>query len=123
GDPLTIRVAFTVNERTEDASFGITLMTDKNEVIFSEVRHAIYGGGVFERGSGEIAFAFEKVPFLDSRFTVNIDVRDAKGQIIDVLEPACDLEIMYPGQAVGFVSMPFHFELQPPGLVHERPSA
>jgi ABC-2 type transport system ATP-binding protein len=119
GSPLTVRLAFDVHEEIQDASFGITLMTERSEIVFSEVRHAIYGGGVFEPGHGEIAFVFEKIPFLDSRFTVNIDVRDSKGQVIDALEPACDLEVMYPGQALGFVSLPYHFELTPPAPTGE----
>ncbi len=114
GDALTIRVPFEVNETIDDASFGITVINEKSEIAFSEVRHAIYGGGTFEVGPGEIAFVFERIPFLDARFSINIDVRDSKGQVIDSIEPACELEVMYPGQANGTVSMPFVFELKAP---------
>ncbi len=120
GDPLTIHVAFEVTERIEDVSFGIALTTEKSDVIFSEVRHAIYGGGVFEPGVGEITFVFEHVPFLDGRFGINVDVRDSHGLVIDAKEPACEFEVMYPGRAIGFVSLDYRHELTPPGAPGRR---
>jgi hypothetical protein len=115
GDAFTLTVEFQVNERIEDVSFGIAIVTERGDVVFSEVRHAIYGGGVFATGAGQISFVFDRMPLLDGRLIVNVDVRDSKGLVIDVLEPACDIEVMYPGQASGMVMMPFHFDLRAPG--------
>jgi hypothetical protein len=114
GDPLTIRLEFEVAVEIEDVSFGVTVMSDRGEVVFSEVRHAIYGGGVFSPGVGEIALVFDAIPLLDGRFTVNLDVRDAHGLVIDALEPACQFEVMYPGRAVGLVALNFKFDLTAP---------
>jgi hypothetical protein len=114
GEALTIRLNFEVTEEIEDVSFGITIVSDRGDIMFSEVRHAIYGGGTFAPGFGEIEFVFDEITFLDGRFTVNIDVRDSKGLVIDAAEPACEFEVMYPGRAVGFVSLPFHLELVAP---------
>src|SRR5229473_4834756 len=64
GDPLTVRQEFEVTERIEDVSFGVTIMSERSDIVFSEVRHAIYGGGTFDPGAGEIALVFEGIPLL-----------------------------------------------------------
>ena len=114
GDPLTIRLEFEVAAEIEDVSFGVTIVSERGDIVFSEVRHAIYGGGIFSPGVGEIALVFDAIPLLDGRFTVNLDVRDSRGLVLDVLEPACQFEVMYPGRAVGLVALGFNFDLTAP---------
>ncbi len=114
GEPLTIRVSFEVSEPISGAQFSITVLSDRSDVVFAQLQDAATGGAVLDRGKGSAAFCFDSVPLLDGRFTVNVDVRDAGGVVLDVSEPACFFEVMNPGRATGLVALPMRLEITPP---------
>jgi ABC-2 type transport system ATP-binding protein len=114
GDPLTVTVGFDVTEPLLDARFQFTMLTDKAELVFSELREASVGGGVLERGHGTVQFSFDAVPLLDGKFIVNLDVRSGTGVVVDVREPACTFEVVNPGRSTGLVAMPLNVELVAP---------
>jgi ABC-2 type transport system ATP-binding protein len=120
GDPLAVRVDFEIAERMEDIRFCFTVLSEKADLVFAETREATFGGGVLDPGSGSVTFSFASIPLLDGRFTVNIDVRDAGGVVLDHSEPACQFEVMNPGRATGVVALAMGVEMSPPGALGGR---
>jgi len=117
GAPLVIRVQFEVAEPIADIRFGVTVLSEKSDVVFSEQREAAIGGGALDAGHGSVAFIFDAIPLLDGRFTVNVDVRDSGGLVLDVAEPACTFEVMNPGRATGLIELAMRVETYPPGTL------
>lgn len=114
GEPLTIRATFDVSAPLSGGQFSITILNEKSEAVFAQIVDAATGGVVLDRGTGVAAFRFESIALLDGRFTVNLDVRDAGGVVIDLSEPACFFEVMNPTRATGVVALPLHLEVTPP---------
>lgn len=114
GEPLTIRVAFEVAEALSGGHFSISVISERNEVVYQQTLEASTGGAVLDPGRGSAAFCFEAISLLDGRFTVNIDVRDAGGVVLDHAEPACVFEVMNPTRVTGLVALPMHLEVVAP---------
>ncbi|HVB04925.1 MAG TPA: ABC transporter ATP-binding protein [Acidimicrobiales bacterium] len=114
GEPLTVRVGLEVNEPLSGGQLSITVLNERNDVVFAELLDAATGGVQLDKGLGSAAFIFDAVTLLDGRFVVNIDVRDAGGVVLDVSEPATYFEVMNPGRATGIVALPMRLEVTPP---------
>ena len=114
GDPLQVTVALDVATPIADARFQFTVLSERSEIVFSELREASIGGGILERGGASAQFSFDSVPLLDGKFTINLDIRAGTGVVLDVLEPACSFEVVNPGRATGLVAMPLNVEITAP---------
>jgi ABC-2 type transport system ATP-binding protein len=116
GEPLTVRIGFEVSEPLAGGQFSITILSERNDLVFSQALEAASGGGgaVLDKGVGQVAFCFDSISLLDGRFRVNIDARDQGGLVLDVAEPACFFEVMNPGRVTGMVALPAHLEVTPP---------
>jgi ABC-2 type transport system ATP-binding protein len=120
GEPLALHVDFEVAEAVAAASFSITVLSARNEVVYSSATGALGQPIALAPGAGSLSFVFDSLPLLDGSFTVSLDVRDERGAVLDVAENAAKFEVMNPGRATGIVALPLRVELVAPG--DARPS-
>ncbi|HVB00710.1 MAG TPA: ABC transporter ATP-binding protein [Acidimicrobiales bacterium] len=111
GDPLRVRARLVVHQAVRGARFELTLLNERNEVIFGSQGDALAGGDVLDPGETYVSFVFDTVPLLDGRFTVNVYVRDAHSKMLANAEPAATFEVMNPGRSVGMFSLAMRTEL------------
>jgi hypothetical protein len=67
-----------------------------------------------ESGKRVLSFFFDKIPLLDGRFGVNIDIRDTGGVVLDLSEQSAYFEVMNPSRATGVVAMPLSIKVSTP---------
>ena len=111
GDPLRVRARLIVHKAVQGARFGLTLLNERNEIVFGSQSSAPSGGEVLDQGESIVSFVFDSVPLLDGRFAVNVDVRDAHSKMIANAEPAASFEVMNPGRSVGMFALAMRTEL------------
>jgi ABC-2 type transport system ATP-binding protein len=115
GEPLTIRVDFSVTSAVDGAQFAIEILSDKDQTVFATRSSGADEAMMLAPGAGTVTFCFDSLPLLDGRFIVNVDVRDSGGVVIGLAEPACEFEVMNPSKATGLVSLPMRVEVVVPG--------
>jgi ABC-2 type transport system ATP-binding protein len=115
GEPLTIRVEFSVASAVDGAQFAIEILSDKEQTVFATRSSGVDEAMMLAPGAGSVTFCFDSLPLLDGRFIVNVDVRDSGGVVIGLAEPACEFEVMNPSKATGLVSLPMRVEVVVPG--------
>lgn len=115
GEPLTIRVDFSVTSAVDGAQFAIEILSDKDQTVFATRSSGADEAMMLAPGAGSVTFCFDSLPLLDGRFIVNVDVRDSGGVVIGLAEPACEFEVMNPSKATGLVSLPMRVEVVVPG--------
>ncbi len=118
GEPLTIRVDFSVTSAVDGAQFAIEILSDKDETLFATRSSGADEAMMLAPGAGSVTFCFDSLPLLDGRFIVNVDVRDAGGVVLGLAEPACEFEVMNPSKATGMVALPMRVEVVVPGAAH-----
>jgi ABC-2 type transport system ATP-binding protein len=116
GEPIAIRVEFDVAAPISGVQFKITLLTDRDAIVFSSTSGGSADGMPLDVGRGSATFVFDSMALLDGRFAATIEVRDAGG-VLDILDPACYFEVMNPGRAKGIVGLPLRVVVTPPGAV------
>ncbi len=100
-----------MHQAVQGARFGLTLLNERNEIVYGSLSNAPSGGEVLDRGESIVSFVFDTVPLLDGRFAVNVDVRDAHSKMIANAEPAASFEVMNPGRSVGMFALAMRTEL------------
>ncbi|MCU1493113.1 MAG: transporter ATP-binding protein [Acidimicrobiaceae bacterium] len=114
GEPIDVRVDFEVASPISGVQFKITLLTERDAIVFSSTSSGAVEGMPLDAGRGSATFAFDSMVLLDGRFSVTVEVRDAGGVVLDILDPGCTFEVMNPGRAVGIVGLPLRVEVTPP---------
>jgi len=114
GEPINICVDFEVSVPVSGVQLKITLLTERDSVLFSSTSSGSVAGMPLDPGIGSATFIFDSMMLLDGRFTATIEVRDAGGVVLDILDPGCTFEVMNPGRAVGVVGLPLRVEVTPP---------
>ena len=117
GEPLTIRVEYSVHSAVDGAQFAIEILSDKDQTLFATRSSGSEEAMLLATGAGSVTFCFDSLPLLDGRYIVNIDVRDSGGVVIGIAEPACEFEVMNPSKATGVVALPMRIEVVVPGSV------
>ncbi len=122
GEPISVRVDFEVAAPVSGVQFKITLLTDREAIVFSSTSSGSVEGMPLDVGRGSATFAFDSMLLLDGRFSATIEVRDAGGVVLDILDPGCHFEVMNPGRAKGLVGLPLRVTVSPPGAA-DQPEA
>lgn len=117
GEPLRVHAELVAHEAIPGARFGLTLLTERNEVIFGAQSEALAGGDVLDPGKTAVTFVFDTMPLLDGRFTVNIDVHDSHSAMLATAEPAAVFEVMNPGRSVGMFNLTMRTEMDGQSIV------
>lgn len=115
GESLTVHVGFEVAEAAMGIRFFIYVLTDRGDIVFASETGAPGDGLVLGAGVGNLVFTFDSMPLLDGRFTINLDVRDQGGLVIDTCEAGAHFEVMNPGRSTGVVAIPMRVEVTVPG--------
>ncbi len=114
GEPLTVRVEFEASSPTAGVVFVLEIRdTRAGQLLRTDTDQLDQHFDVAE-GPGAIEFTFDSIPFLDGTYDVVIGIQSRLGGVqYDWREPATQFEVMYPGKAVGFVSIPHHVAMVP----------
>jgi ABC-2 type transport system ATP-binding protein len=114
GDSLTIGVGYHASIATEDVVFSLELR-DNDGNCFMRTDTDILG----ERfdlpvGPGLVNFLIDDVPLLDGKFSFSVGILSKGGVLYDWREPAGEFDVMSPGKATGFITLPVRAFLSPP---------
>jgi ABC-2 type transport system ATP-binding protein len=115
GEPISVRVDFEVAVPVSGVQFKITLLTEREAIVFTSTSAGGVDGMPLDPGRGSATFAFDSMTLLDGRFLATIEVRDSGGVVLDILDPGCHFEVMNPGRAKGLVGLPMRVTVTPPG--------
>ncbi|HUZ20048.1 MAG TPA: ABC transporter ATP-binding protein [Acidimicrobiales bacterium] len=115
GEPIAVHVGFDVATPMAGVQFKISLVTEREAIVFSSTGGSAIEEMALDPGHGTVTFRFDSMSLLDGRFAVVVEARDTGGVVLDILDPACHFEVMNPGRAVGIVGLPMRVELTPPG--------
>jgi ABC-2 type transport system ATP-binding protein len=114
GDALTIGVGYHANIATEDVVFSMELR-DNDGNTFMRTDTDILGLRFdLPRGPGLVNFQVADIPLLDGSFSYSIGIQSKGGVLFDWREPAGTFEVMNPGKATGFMTLPVQATLLPP---------
>jgi ABC-2 type transport system ATP-binding protein len=114
-EPMTIRLRYHANERTDDILFGILIHDqDGNQLFGTNTR--ILGIDVPPAdGDGEMSFEFHRVPLLDGTYLVTLAIQSLdEGTVYDWREQQSRFEVMNPSQTSGLVSFPLDVKFVDP---------
>jgi len=113
-DSFRLELLFQVNEPLTNVAFGCEVINSSGAPVFNcdsampEIRqvHDLLPGRY------RVDFDFDQLPLLDGSFTINARIQDAGGGVVHArLEPAATFEVVNPGGATGFVSLPLRIGL------------
>ena len=113
GEPLVVRVRFEALEQVDDVSFGIAIHDASGKQFYGTNTHILgVPAAPVGPGTGEVSFAFERVPFLDGTYLVTLGVTtEDEGTVYDWREQQDTFEVMNPGRTVGLVELPVRVEV------------
>jgi ABC-2 type transport system ATP-binding protein len=114
GDALTIGVGYHASIATDDVVFSMELR-DNDGNCFMRTDTDILGLRFdLPVGPGLVNFLLEDIPLLDGKFTYNVGILSKGGVLFDWKEPAGSFDVMSPGKATGFITLPVRAVLAPP---------
>jgi ABC-2 type transport system ATP-binding protein len=114
GESLTIGVGYHASIATDDVVFSLELR-DADDNCFMRTDTDIMGLRFdLPVGPGLVNFLVDDIPLLDGSFTYSIGILSKGGVLFDWREPAGTFEVMCPGKATGFITMPVRAWLLPP---------
>jgi ABC-2 type transport system ATP-binding protein len=106
GDDLTIGVGYHASIATEDVVFSLELR-DSDGNGFMRTDTDILGLRFdLAVGPGLVNFQVDGIPLLDGTFSYSIGIHSKGGVLFDWREPAGTFEVMNPGKATGFITLP-----------------
>jgi ABC-2 type transport system ATP-binding protein len=114
GEPLTVRVAFEASSPTVGVVFTLEIREPTAGTLLRTDTDQLDQHFDVDAGPGAIEFTFDSFPFLDGAYDVIAGIQSRLGGVqYDWREPAAQFEVVYPGKAVGFVSLPHHVSMVP----------
>jgi ABC-2 type transport system ATP-binding protein len=114
GDELTIGVGYHASIATDDVVFSLELR-DNDGNCFMRTDTDILGMRFdLPVGPGLVNFCLADIPLLDGTFSYSVGVLSKGGVLFDWKEPGGSFDVMSPGKATGFITMPVRVILAPP---------
>jgi ABC-2 type transport system ATP-binding protein len=114
GEPLTVRVEFEASSPTEGVVFTLEIREPTAGTLLRTDTDQLDQHFDVAAGPGAIEFTFDSFPFLDGAYDVVAGIQSRLGGVqYDWREPAAHFEVVYPGKAVGFVSIPHRVAMVP----------
>jgi len=114
GDSMTIGVGYHASIATDDVVFSLELR-DIDGNCFMRTDTDILG----ERfdlpvGPGLVNFIIDDIPLMDGTFSYSVGILSKGGVLFDWKEPGGAFDVMSPGKATGFITLPVRAVLAPP---------
>jgi ABC-2 type transport system ATP-binding protein len=114
GEPLTVRVEFEASTATEGVVFVLVISSSEAGILVRTDTDELGQEFDVTAGPGAIEFSFDSIPFLDGAFELTVGIQSRLGGVLyDWQETASRFEVMNPGKATGFLSLPHHVAMVP----------
>jgi ABC-2 type transport system ATP-binding protein len=114
GDALTIGVGYHASIATDDVVFSLELR-DIDGNCFMRTDTDILGLRFdLSVGPGLVNFVLDDIPLLDGTFSYSVGILSKGGVLFDWKEPGGSFDVMSPGKATGFITIPVKVILAPP---------
>jgi ABC-2 type transport system ATP-binding protein len=114
GDSMTIGVGYHASIATEDVVFSLELR-DNDGNCFMRTDTDILGLQFdLPVGPGLVNFILDDIPLLDGTFSYSVGILSKGGVLFDWKEPGGVFDVMSPGKATGFITLPVRAVLAPP---------
>jgi ABC-2 type transport system ATP-binding protein len=114
GDTLTIGVGYHASIATDDVVFSLELRDSDGNCFMRTDTEILDLRFDLPVGPGLVNFFLDDVPLLDGSFTYSVGVMSKGGVLFDWRDSAGSFEVMCPGKATGFITMPVRASLLPP---------
>ncbi len=112
GQPLTVRVEFEASAATDGVVFVLEMRDSTATMLLRTDTDQLDAHYDVPEGPGAIEFSFDSIPFLDGVYDLVVGIQSKLGGVqYDWQEPAAKFEVMNPGKAIGFISIPHHVEM------------
>jgi ABC-2 type transport system ATP-binding protein len=114
GDTLTIGVGYHASIATNDVVFSLELRDSDGNCFMRTATDILDLRFDLPVGPGLVNFFLDDIPLLDGSFTYSVGVLSPGGVLYDWRDSAGSFEVMCPGKATGFITMPVRASLLPP---------
>jgi ABC-2 type transport system ATP-binding protein len=112
GEPLTVRVEFEASLATAGVVFVLEMRDSDATMLLHTDTDQLDAHYDVPEGPGAIEFSFDSIPFLDGVYELVVGIQSKLGGVqYDWQEPAAKFEVMNPGKATGFISLPHRVEM------------
>jgi ABC-type polysaccharide/polyol phosphate transport system ATPase subunit len=112
GEPLMVRVEFEASSATHGVVFVLEMRDTNASMLLRTDTDQLDAHYDVPEGPGAIEFSFDSIPFLDGEYDLVVGIQSELGGVqYDWQEPAAQFEVMNPGKAVGFISIPQRVEM------------
>jgi ABC-2 type transport system ATP-binding protein len=107
GEPITVRVEFEASSATNGVVFVLEMRDTTASMLLRTDTDQLDAHYDVPEGPGAVEFSFDSIPFLDGEYDLVVGIQSKLGGVqYDWQEPAAQFEVMNPGKAVGFISIP-----------------
>jgi ABC-2 type transport system ATP-binding protein len=114
GDTLTVGVGYHASIATEDVVFSLELRDGEGNTFMRTDTDILGERFDLPTGPGLVNFFVDDIPMLDGTFSYSVGILSKGGVLFDWREPAGEFNVMSPGKATGFITMPVRAVLGPP---------
>ena len=114
GDSVTFGVGYHASIATDDVVFSLELRDNDGNAFLRTDTDIIGVRFDLPVGPGLVNFVVDDIPLLDGSFTYSVGILSKGGVLYDWREPAGHFEVMSPGKATGFITLPVRATLHPP---------
>jgi ABC-2 type transport system ATP-binding protein len=114
GDSITFGVGYHASIATDDVVFSLELRDNDGNAFLKTDTDIIGVRFDLPVGPGLVNFVMDDVPLLDGTFTYSVGILSKGGVLFDWREPAGTFEVMSPGKATGFITLPVRATIHPP---------
>jgi ABC-2 type transport system ATP-binding protein len=114
GDSITFGVGYHASIATDDVVFSLELRDNEGNAFLKTDTDIIGVRFDLPVGPGLVNFVMDDVPLLDGTFTYSVGILSKGGVLFDWREPAGSFEVMSPGKATGFITLPVRATIHPP---------
>jgi ABC-2 type transport system ATP-binding protein len=114
GDSITFGVGYHASIATDDVVFSLELRDNDGNAFLRTDTDILGVRFDLPVGPGLVNFVLDNVPLLDGSFTYSVGILSKGGVLFDWREPAGSFEVMSPGKATGFITLPVRATIHPP---------
>jgi len=112
GERLAVTFEVTCRETVPETAIGVSIFGSDGGLVFDCDSDTLDDVHELPAGTSTVVVEFPSIPFLDGRFDVNARVQERGGGKVHArVEPAVTIEVVNPGHATGFLSLPFNVKV------------
>jgi ABC-2 type transport system ATP-binding protein len=115
-EAMTIRLAYTANQPTEDLLIGLAIHDQDGNLVFGTNTRALDVHVPVANGDAEMCFEFDRVPLLDGTYLVTLALQtNDEGTVYDWHDQGYSFSVLNPGNSVGLVALPVRASFEDAG--------